>query len=320
MRTPEYLSPSSLNKFYNDREQYYIEYLSDAKPPREPQNNHMAIGSAFDAYIKSYLHEKLIGKDPAYEKTTLFEMQVEPHNRDLVRNDAQIIFDQYLKSGCVADLLLELNKCLGLPTFESEIRGTISKDIHSVPLLGRPDLRFLSQQSCRVILDWKVNGHYTRSPHSPMKGYLRLLNDGPVTQHKDCYPSKHKGVTINIGHNLEDLKSDWADQFSIYAWLCGEPIGADFIVAVDQIVCDNTKSPRKIRFAQHRMLVSAEYQHKLYDRAAQAWKAITTKHIFFETDRATSDAKCAVLEQQAKNLASNSEEKATFLKAFNRER
>lgn len=320
MRVPEYISPSSLSKFYADRESYYIDYISDAKPGREPQNNHMAIGSAFDAFIKSYLHEKLIGKDPKYEKETLFNMQVEPQNRDIAWKDAQIIFDKYLHEGCVADLLIDLNRCIGQPKFESEIRGKVQKDIHNVTFLGRPDIYFLSHEACRVIFDWKVNGHYTRNPHSPMKGYTKLYDNGQVKTHPDAFILKHKGININVTHKLEDLKVDWADQFAIYAWLCGEPVGADFIVAVDQIVCDNTKTPRKIRFAAHRMLVSAEYQHKLYDKAAKMWKAITTGHIFFELPRDVSDAKCATLEVRAGNIKNNNVVATELFKTMTRER
>jgi len=76
MRIPAYLSPSALGVFEKDREQYYLKYLADNRPPRMPQTEPMAVGSAFDAFVKSYLHHSLFGnhgKDNQYELNTIFE-------------------------------------------------------------------------------------------------------------------------------------------------------------------------------------------------------------------------------------------------------
>ena len=59
MRQPEYLSPTSIGLWQKDRQEFYLYYLADHRPPRIAQNEPMAIGAAFDAYIKSYLHEML---------------------------------------------------------------------------------------------------------------------------------------------------------------------------------------------------------------------------------------------------------------------
>ena len=85
MRHPTYLSPTSISLFYTDLREYYLQYLCDNRPERMPQTAPMAAGSAFDAYVKSYIYENLIGKDPKFELSTLFEAQVESQHRDQMR-------------------------------------------------------------------------------------------------------------------------------------------------------------------------------------------------------------------------------------------
>lgn len=83
-RIPTYLSPSQLSLWENNKEEYYLQHLSEVRAPRVPQMNYMSIGSAFDAYVKSAMHEVLFGKgtDSRFEFDTLFSEQVEEHNRD----------------------------------------------------------------------------------------------------------------------------------------------------------------------------------------------------------------------------------------------
>ena len=56
MRKPEYLSPTSISLHEKDVDEFYSRYLADNKMPRMAQTQPMAIGSAFDAFCKSYLH------------------------------------------------------------------------------------------------------------------------------------------------------------------------------------------------------------------------------------------------------------------------
>ena len=62
MKTIQYLSPSSIAKYKDNPDEFYMNYLSDKAPPRFPQTEPMAVGSSFDAYVKSYLHQQLFGK------------------------------------------------------------------------------------------------------------------------------------------------------------------------------------------------------------------------------------------------------------------
>lgn len=302
MRKPLYLSPSALNLFYEDRHKYYIQYLSDVKPPRDPQTEPMAVGSAFDAYIKSHLHTHLIGKDPQFEFQTLFEAQVESQHRDQMIVEGKRVFDTYMKLGLVADLLLALNKSIGTPKFEASVEGIIERDLDSVRLLGKPDIYFLNSEGCRVIFDWKVNGYFSKWPVSPVPGYSKVIPSWK--RHGDFVPRQHKGMEVNYVNIMEKKKPDWGAQMSIYAWLCGEEIGSDFIVAIDQVACKGPIGNKDLNFAQHRSCISKEFQESVFKRASKAWAAIQSGHIFFESDRATSDMLCAALEKRAQAMVS----------------
>src|SRR4051812_6811821 len=98
MREVKYLSYSGMSLYYKDPEAFYVRYLSENRPPREPQNAPMAVGSAFDAYVKSYLYARLVGKgDPKHEFEFMFESQVEKQCRDVARVDGKAVFEFYKK-------------------------------------------------------------------------------------------------------------------------------------------------------------------------------------------------------------------------------
>lgn len=68
------------------------------------------------------------------------------------------MFECYLKSGALSNMMIELNRAAGEPRFEFSIQGTVSGEVGEIPLLGRPDIFFINDQGARVIWDWKVNG------------------------------------------------------------------------------------------------------------------------------------------------------------------
>ena len=85
MRMPKYLSPTSLSVWKRDKEQYYLQYLAEKRPPHEPQTQPMSVGSAFDAYIKSHLYNKLLPGGPLadqFDFMKIFTGQVENHNTE----------------------------------------------------------------------------------------------------------------------------------------------------------------------------------------------------------------------------------------------
>jgi len=298
MRTPEYLSPTSVKKYVEDTEEFYFQYLAETKVPRFPQTQPMAAGSAFDAYVKSYLHTSLFGAghDVRYELGTIFEEQVELHNRDWAWEAGKHIFDEYKEAGCLADLMAELSQAVGEPRFEF----TVQDSINDIPLLGKPDVFFINNQAARVIYDWKVNGYCSPRTKSPMKGFVKLRTkvggDYYPSIHKNCQLKIVKGVAINEAMCLEDGDKGWADQLSIYAWLLGETIGSEEIIfGIDQ-VCGPVD---KLRFATHRLRISPDYQYQLFKLIEQIWGIIDSGWIFQDLTREQSDARCALLERRA---------------------
>lgn len=313
MRCLSYLSPTSISKFIEDRDLFYIQYLADVRPPREPQTQPMSIGSAFDAYCKSYLFKKLIGVShpdaPKFEFETLFTAQVEPHNRDWARKHGEYAFGEYVRTGAMADMIIELEKAVGLPRFEMDIMGMVSHDLHGVPFLGKPDVFFVNKEACNIISDWKVNGYCSRTGASPMKGYVKIIPGHDW--HKDAYPVTYRGCRVNgSGTHLHEIDESWARQTVIYAWLCGCPVGSDFVHAIDQVACNNRKNTQpgvffpELRFAQHRYRSNVDFQYKVFREALKIWQLINAgQEGYFEgLSPEDSKSRCETLELRAKRL------------------
>jgi hypothetical protein len=307
MRIPAYLSPSQIALWYSDREEYYLKHLSPVRVPKLPQTTYMSIGSAFDAYVKSAMFESLfgVGVDPRFEFETIFEDQVDEHNRDWAKEHGKYVFEAYKLSGAYDELLTLLSQSKHAPQFEFKIEGTIE----NVPLLGKPDLRFIHSSGAHVILDWKVNGYCSKSPTSPCKNY-RLVRDGwtdtvakasrgSSVPHKDYKPMEWKTIEIHSGW-LEDSNTDWADQLAIYSWMLGEPVGDEnVVVCIDQIVAKPMEPKPLLRIANHRSRISSVHQKNLLSRIKACWESITNGHIFSDMTKEESEDRCAILDKQA---------------------
>lgn len=352
MRRPPYLSPTGLKKFETNLDEWYLHYAAEVRPPRLPQTKPMSVGSAFDAYVKSYLHFTLFGNygpSDAYAKDTIFEKQVEPCNRDWARLAGQHTFNVYKSCGALSDLLLELGTAVNDPRFEFDLLGTLETSIGDVPIMGKPDIYFINAEGGRVILDWKVNGYCGKSTTSPMKGYVivrdgwlpseKKASNGNRLPHKDCVPVAYKGIKINSQEYMENLDAEWAAQLSIYAWLLGEEVGSqDLITGIDQIVGQPSGAVVKhkasdlvpgelmhrefehvvpwLRVASHRTRVGIDFQINLRGRLEQAWAAISSGHIFSSLSREESDERCAALEEQAKMFADPDDPMADFINSM----
>ena len=302
MRVPNYLSPTSISLFITDREQFYLNYLADTRMSREPQTQPMSVGSAFDAFVKSTLHENIFGKgaDPAYEVNTLFESQVEAHNRDWAWTHGKFVYDTYVDSGAFADFALELERATSEPQFEFTVESKIPHEAitgDGVPLLGKPDVSYRINDLL-IIRDWKVNGYCANRLTSPKKGYVSIRPGGKA--HKDAILSNHRhGIIENLNHNLNDIDESWARQLTIYAWVLGEPIGSTFLAAIEQLACSGPMNP--IRVALYSSTTCPHYQRDLYNLVGRVWKAITTGHIFDELTAEENDNKVDYLNSLANN-------------------
>jgi len=289
----------------------------------------MSVGSSFDAHAKSFLHEALIGKDPRFELNTIFESQVEPHNRDWALPAGAYCFEMYKRSGALTDLMTELGTAVGQPRFEFAIKGTVEGKREGlvtveagVPLLGKPDIFFINKEGAHVTYDWKVNGFCAARMTSPKQGYVKVRDswktDGTnpfapgryfppsknVNQpHKDALLMTWKGIQINVNCYLEQTDRGWADQLATYSWLLGEPIGSECVIGIDQLCCVpqvDTTYPL-VRVASHRTRISELYQQDVLRRYQQAWARINSGYFFSELTREESDKQCAMLDANTMN-------------------
>jgi hypothetical protein len=230
MRTPKTLSYSALCLFERDPDEYYIKYLADHPAPRLPQEQPAAVGSSFDAYVKSMLNWHLYGQamSPQFEFPAIFESQVESQNRDFALKAGKHVFKAYKRCGAYNDLLTLLQRSIEPPRFEFTVNGTVS----GVPFTGKPDVRFvldLGQGCIPCIFDFKVRGYCSKYGASPSKGYATCLDGFESAKPSRSQGKEHamykamdfRGLTINSGY-MEFCNSEYADQLCIYGWLLGE--------------------------------------------------------------------------------------------------
>lgn len=256
-----YLSPTSISVFYKSREEFYAIYRKDLhkmEVPRSAQNHYMAIGSAFDAYVKSALFEKLYGKiDPKFSFEALFEAQVERHNRDKARVDGQECFAHYCSLGAFNDILIELQVAQGDVRFETTVEGLVG----GVPMLGKPDIYYIDKHGNPIEFDFKVNGWYSSA--YPKSGYVVLREQrGWKGHHKDCVPMHVKGVLVNAC----GLHSDWVDQLGYYGLLCG--FQEEVFATIDQIVRSKSGD---VGVATHRGVIRKDTLEELIKKAQEVW-------------------------------------------------
>lgn len=295
MRTPKYLSPTSVNLWLSNRDEFYLKYLSDHPLPSMPQTIQMAIGSGFDARIKSYLAQYVFGKvDHRFDLVTLFEQQVEEQHREKVWDISKYIFDCYKHHGALADLMIELKDASTEPQFEFKIEGRLKHEAvigDGVPILGIPDVYFRNKQNTLIIYDWKVNQYFAKQNVSPKSGYIKLL-DGWETQkhtrqhgkhHKDAVLMMVDNIIINIAQKLEDIDSQWATQLAMYAMVLDNL--EDFIAGIDQITSTgqtNEDNYPLLRISRYRNYIGADFKTNLINTLVDIWTRITTGQIFDE--------------------------------------
>jgi len=329
MRLPKTLSYSSMSLWEKNPEEFYLRYLAEHRPPRLPQEPPMAVGSAFDAYVKSTLAYALFGRamSSQFEFGAIFESQVEPQNHDFTLKAGKHVWRSYKLCGAYDDLLALLQKSVEPPRFEFSVEGRIG----DAPFLGKPDLRFvpdLGNGPFHCIFDWKVKGYCSKYGASPSKGYMICLDgfnaEKPSRshgkEHAKFLAMDHKGMTINAGY-LEFCNAEYADQLSLYGWLLGEQVGDENVVlGIEESVSKfmgKGNQPR-LRYARHRARVKAEYQRKLFDRVQRCWTAITGGHVFTDMSREDSDSRCEVLEEMSVGLATDNTDEGQWFNEVTR--
>lgn len=274
LRTPRFISPTALHLFEWSREEYAQRYLINPAPPRPPQTKAMALGSGFDAFVKSSLHKHFYGDSEEYELTRLFNSQVDEHLWEEIYPLSEALFTTYTWSGAYDMLLQELEAWGSPPRFEVGA----ARMVGGVPIYGKPDLYFISTRNIKVIYDWKVNGYFSKSNTSPMKGYTWCWdnNTGEICQHKSCKLADFHGVPINTTFTMDQCDKKWADQLAMYSWIMGNQVGSTRCVfGIDQIV----GRPEKLRICRHRLRMTSDWQLSLLKRLQATWHDISTETV-----------------------------------------
>lgn len=257
---PKYISPSAVKVYERDKEEFYLRYIAKNRPPRPQQTQPMSIGSSFDAYVKTYLMERL-GHKQSFED--LFEAQVEPHNRDWAREHGKYVFDFYKSQGGCTRLLGILENAIEI-NFESKVQG----EVNGIPILGIPDLCFITKEGIPFIHDWKVNGYCSKSNTSPNKGYILMNPGGKI--HKDADIFYEYGIAMSCTY-MEELSRDWAIQEAMYLWVLGNKPGTQMFASIDQIV--NKGGPNgDLRLAHFISEIGTKFQRELIGLIGEIWE------------------------------------------------
>jgi hypothetical protein len=309
MRVPKALSHTSLRLWEQNREEFFLKYLAESRPPRMPQTPAMCVGAAFDAFVKAKLCVDL-GLN-SHTREELFESQVEEHNRDFAAKAGEHVFLCYIYCGAYDELLHKMNESDEEPRFEF----TVERTVQGVPLIGKPDLRFRIGNT-PFIGDWKVKGYCSKYSASPTKGY-RMVRDGQTLDkptrgngkaHKLYDPFDFQGHEINRRY-LDECSTTYADQMCLYGWLMGESVGDEGVVfMMEEVVCKYAGDHQQpiLRIANHAARVSHDYQVSLIQRFQDAWTSIKSGRIFTDMTREENDDRIAILDAASKHMEEDS--------------
>lgn len=297
MRIPKFLSFSSLSVFEKDAEEFFYRYLCDIRQEKPPQMDYMAVGSCFDAIVKSRISNDLFGYDrtieTGYGLRKLIVDQCQEQTLPECIEVAADLWEQYVDCGAYGNLLEDLEKS----PVEPRMEFSITSEVDGVPILGKPDLVYQTSGGLRVIADWKVSGSVSKWGVSPQQGY-KIALDGRGTNtngksHKKFVPFEIEPGVVISAVPMNETTDYWADQLAGYAWCLGEPVGGtDWIARIEQLaVRPGLKSKSCVHIAQ----VSAESQLKLRDRFVACWEAVKNDHVFPELSVEHSRAKADML-------------------------
>lgn len=218
----EYISPSSLALWQRSPSDYYCKYVSPNRFKVHETSDAMTLGTEFDLLVKAELSRDILG----------VEVDV-----GVVGQDAKRVFYMY-KKYAYNDLVMDLEDALDVK-FEFSVKTWVE----GVCFWGIPDMYYINSSGHAVILDFKVNGYYSANRVYPKRGWLRKTHEGLTNE-----PTvMHNGTLITLGY----LNKVWEQQLCIYGWVTGEPVGSDFICAIDQLCFHNGD----LIVGQHRALI-----------------------------------------------------------------
>ena len=253
----DYISPSALKSWEYDAERWFLQRFCGRS---FAQTAPMAVGSAFDAYVKGYISEYLFGRVAGFGFEELFESQVDAMHRDTALVAGGVCFDKYKSIGSLARLMEMLSSCSGV-----RLEHQITRVVDGVPLLGRPDLIFTCADGTGI-LDWKVNGYYSAA--SPAVGYADC---GGVAHKRYVVAGRFGGMSYCNGSHM------WQDQLVTYHKI----IGSEGFSIIEQLAWRNGE----MRVATHRNMLT---DNGLMARYHRMWDHVQAGHLFPDMSLADS--------------------------------
>lgn len=301
MRTRPYVSPTQLKKWRENKRGYYIEYLADTRVPKPPQTLPMAVGSAFDVFVKYAIARRFKLDDflKIPEEEALLG-QIE--NKGIIvqaEEEGRHLLECYKSSGAFNDLCGEIYS-------DIHMEFSVEKIMFGVPMFLKPDLTFRTPRGLPVVVDWKVNGALSASSTSPAKGYV-LVRDGwdgtvmgqsrgNMTAHKECILNKYDTIYVN---DVGTLTDEWELQIALYGLGTNSTVDEPMIAGIEQLACKRFKGRPYPRCASHRVLIRPEKLKSIRDELVEMWEVINSDHVFRDMSKADSQALQAALEKEA---------------------
>lgn len=250
----DYLSPTSFQQALECELEFYLMRMSGLQLVSLPQNEQMAVGCAFDAFVKSRISE-LLGKDVKLAK--LLDT-VDEQNLHLIPIGHQI-FDLYEKYGCInvlleegiEDIELEYKQIIG----GKEIPGT-QTTLGGVKLFGKPDAEIKLHRPH----DWKTTGWGSKSLKSPPPGYSECFHFGyRKGGHKSHLP-------------MHMVNPKWSTQLIFYKWMRHGLAFDSFRGSIDLIIIPPDISSGII-VAQYRNEISSEEIKRIWEYVKKIWES-----------------------------------------------
>lgn len=264
-RTPEFMSPTSLQTLESQPINFYFNYCGPVKyrEPRQPQTAAMAYGSAFDGEIKLRLARLMNERTGAqvfklddYGLTKYIDKSL--HSDQVLLTRARAICDAYWGGPPSEDLREH-----GALVLEGDPRVV---NIEGVPLYGKIDV--LSGEP-RVV-DFKVTGAASKNPISRIPGYMLGWQYSPGGEYVTLPAHKR------ANDHLELLQPDWATQLATYHMIGGGSPDMPAPVGIDQVTF---LAKGKMQFTSIRTTVSAEFVRATLERYKAAWLKVKSRTV-----------------------------------------
>lgn len=246
----EYLSYTSLEQYIACPYSFYLQRMSGSVLPQIEQTEQMAVGNAFDSYIKAAISTKIHG----VENRQLFANLIKTINKENqhVIPEGVKLYEMYIKRGLLEQLYRE-----GLADVEIDKKFTFP---NGVRIYIKPDACYKDNRPH----DWKVSGFKSARAFSPKPGYREYyMPEGGIKCSEDC-------------RYMEDSNEDWAKQLCLYYWgITEDPTPRNFTGSIDQLIY----TPKGLGFARYRSPISLPFQERYWNTLCDAWKNLSEGNI-----------------------------------------